>query len=82
MVKEMGISEKLLFVQEKPNSYVLFIPPDMSSVKFFRKELRRSLLENHFTEENTSQIVFTTAAIVSLYQIDIEFQCWDYKSIG
>ncbi|MEM7181044.1 MAG: ATP-binding protein [Spirochaetota bacterium] len=60
MVTEMGISEKLLFVQEKPNSYVLFIPPDMSSVKFFRKELRRSLLANHFTEENTSQIVLAS----------------------
>lgn len=53
----MGIFEKLLYVEEKPNSYVLFVPPDMDSVKFFRKQLRNSLEKNNFTHLNISQII-------------------------
>ncbi|MDF3821023.1 ATP-binding protein [Leptospira sp. 96542] len=34
----------------------MFLPPDMSSVKQFRKELRESLTQNGFTNDNIQQI--------------------------
>ncbi|MCE9499142.1 MAG: ATP-binding protein [Leptospira sp.] len=34
----------------------MFLPPDMASVKDFRKELRNSLLENGFREEDIAQV--------------------------
>jgi hypothetical protein len=34
----------------------MFLPPDMSSVKVFRKELRRTLLEYNFPNPNIMQI--------------------------
>jgi len=39
-----------------PGSYAMFLPPDMASVKSFRKELHKSLTENHFSLENIMQI--------------------------
>lgn len=37
-------------------SYAMFLPPDLSSVKHFRKELKKTLAENGFTNNHISQI--------------------------
>lgn len=39
-----------------PGSYAMFLPPDMSSVKQFRSELKRTLLDNGFSSQNIMQI--------------------------
>ncbi len=39
-----------------PGSYAMFLPPDMASVKIFRRELCKSLEENHFSPDNIMQI--------------------------
>ncbi len=39
------------------NSYVMFLPPDMESVRQFRRQLRVSLAQNSFGEDDISQIV-------------------------
>lgn len=39
-----------------PGSYVMFLPPDMASVKHFRKELRQTLRSNGFPNDNILQI--------------------------
>lgn len=51
------MSEKDLFIQMADNSYVMFLPPDMESVRQFRKQLRVSLAQNGFGEDDISQIV-------------------------
>ena len=51
------MSEKDLFIQMPDNSYVMFLPPDMESVRQFRKQLRVSLSQNSFGEDDISQIV-------------------------
>jgi anti-sigma regulatory factor (Ser/Thr protein kinase) len=51
------MSEKDLFIQMADNSYVMFLPPDMESVRQFRKQLRVSLIQNGFGEDDISQIV-------------------------
>nr|WP_244288315.1 ATP-binding protein [Leptospira congkakensis] len=37
-------------------SYAMFLPPDMSSVKHFRKELKRTLEDNGFSSDNIMHI--------------------------
>jgi len=51
------MSEKDLFIQMPDNSYVMFLPPDMESVRQFRRQLRVSLSQNSFGEDDISQIV-------------------------
>ncbi|MBK8398142.1 MAG: ATP-binding protein [Leptospiraceae bacterium] len=51
------MSEKDLFIQMPDDSYVMFLPPDMESVRQFRKQLRVSLSQHSFKEDDISQIV-------------------------
>lgn len=51
------MSEKDLLIQVADNSYVMFLPPDMESVRYFRKELRKTLMLNSFGEDDISQII-------------------------
>ena len=48
--------DKFLFVKENSHSFVMFVPPDMYSVKIFRTELSNSLQENQFSLEDIQQI--------------------------
>ena len=52
----MSNKAEMLFVKQNEHSYVMFLPPDMGSVKEFRKELGNSLLENGFREADIAQI--------------------------
>ena len=49
--------ENEIFFKLSGNSYVMFIPPDMSFVKALRKELKNSLEQNDFSSESISQII-------------------------
>ncbi|HMV41303.1 MAG TPA: ATP-binding protein [Leptospiraceae bacterium] len=51
------MSEKDLLIQVADNSFVMFLPPDMESVRYFRKELRKTLMLNSFGEDDISQII-------------------------
>ncbi|MCB1157118.1 MAG: ATP-binding protein [Leptospiraceae bacterium] len=51
---------KLLFFKENENSYVMFIPPDMDATKTFRKELKFSLEQNRFSDDDISSIVLAS----------------------
>lgn len=51
------MSEKDLFIQLSDSSYAMFLPPDMESVRHFRKQLRNTLSQNGFSEDDISQIV-------------------------
>lgn len=41
-----------LFIRESKTSFAMFLPPDMDSIKKFRQELKKSLLENSFGEKD------------------------------
>lgn len=45
-----------LLIETIPGSYAMFLPPDMSCIKAFRKSLRQSLTDNLFQEEDIIQI--------------------------
>jgi anti-sigma regulatory factor (Ser/Thr protein kinase) len=45
-----------LLLEPAPGSYAMFVPPDMSCVKVFRRALRESLQENKFQEVDIVQI--------------------------
>lgn len=53
----MELRKKLLFLKENPDSYIMFLPPDMGCLKAFRKELKYSLKQHSFEENDISQIV-------------------------
>lgn len=48
--------ESPMVLTPSPGSYAMFLPPDMSSVRLFRQELRKSLTENSFSNANIMQI--------------------------
>lgn len=48
--------DKFLFVKENSHSFIMFLPPDMQSVKVFRTELFNSLKENQFSLSDIQQI--------------------------
>lgn len=45
-----------LMIETQPGSYAMFLPPDMSVVKIFRKNLCDSLRKNGFQEEDILQV--------------------------
>lgn len=45
-----------LLLSPSPGSYVMFLPPDMGCVKYFRRELRHTLKVNGFPQNNIAQI--------------------------
>jgi len=55
-LRKIDMNEDLLFVKQTDNSYVFFLPPDMESVKVFRIELRNSLNEHSFPNEDSIKI--------------------------
>ena len=56
MTKKMFSRAKMLFIKENENSYVMFLPPDMASVREFRKELKVSLDNHGFCGEDVLQV--------------------------
>jgi anti-sigma regulatory factor (Ser/Thr protein kinase) len=48
--------DRFLFVKESEDSYVMFLPPDMQSVRLFRRELTLSLERHSFSREDIQQI--------------------------
>lgn len=53
----MGIIEDTsLLLTPSQGSYAMFLPPDMASVKLFRRELRKTLRDNQFNDNNIMQI--------------------------
>ncbi len=56
MVKIMSKWAKMLFIKENENSYVMFLPPDMASVREFRKEFKASLESHGFCGEDILQV--------------------------
>lgn len=51
------MKDQVLFIQENENSYAIFLPPDMNSVREFRNELRNSLVNHNYEESDISQII-------------------------
>ncbi|WP_210413020.1 ATP-binding protein [Leptospira semungkisensis] len=45
-----------LLVRQHSGSYVMFLPPDLASIRDFRKALRQSLEENTFLSKDIQQI--------------------------
>lgn len=45
-----------LLIETQPGSYAMFLPPDMATVKIFRKSLCESLRKHGFQEEDIIQI--------------------------
>lgn len=45
-----------LLYETAPGSYAMFLPPDMASIKFFRRALRESLEKNQFSEDDIQSI--------------------------
>ncbi|WP_165783064.1 ATP-binding protein [Leptospira wolffii] len=45
-----------LLVRQHAGSYVMFLPPDLASIRDFRAALRKSLEENSFTSKDIQQI--------------------------
>ncbi len=50
------MKDRFLFIKESENSYVMFLPPDMQSVRLFRQELTLSLERHSFPKEDIQQI--------------------------
>jgi anti-sigma regulatory factor (Ser/Thr protein kinase) len=61
----MEVSKKLLFIKENNDSYIMFLPSDMESAKTFRRELRLSLQQHLFTEDDASQIILASDEAVT-----------------
>ncbi len=55
-MQKVDLKDRFLFVKEKVNSYVLFLPPDMIAVKVFRTELVNSLREHNFPDDDVIKI--------------------------
>lgn len=55
MEREEGRYNPIL-IETQPGSYAMFLPPDMSCIKTFRKSLRQSLESNQFKDEDILQI--------------------------
>jgi anti-sigma regulatory factor (Ser/Thr protein kinase) len=50
------MKDRFLFIKESEHSFVMFLPPDMESVRKFRVELTNSLVNNSFPLEDIQQI--------------------------
>lgn len=50
------MTDRFLFIKENSHSFIMFVPPDMQSIKIFRTELFNSLVENHFSSSDIQQI--------------------------
>lgn len=55
-MQKIEMSGKFLLVKENPSSYIMFLPPDMQSIRVFRNELASSLRENQFSTHDILQI--------------------------
>lgn len=51
-----GTTPTPLLLEPTPGSYAMFIPPDMSCIKVFRKALKESLKKNLFSDDDILQI--------------------------
>ena len=56
MAKNYATRDKMIFVKENDDSFVMFLPPDMASVREFRKELKNSLEVHNFCGEDILQV--------------------------
>lgn len=55
-MQRIEMRDKFLLIKENPSSFIMFIPPDMHSIKIFRAELTQSLEENNFPISDIKQI--------------------------
>lgn len=75
----MFIEQELLLLQENKYSYFMFIPPDMSYVKCFRKKLKESLYENSFSNEDISKILLAAdEALTNSISANVNQKCKEY----
>ena len=54
-VQKIDDSENVIIVRDN-HSYAMFLPPDMLSVKRFRREIDTSLRDHQFSSEDVEQI--------------------------